>query len=127
MALAALSKLYGWEETRTRQKGENREQQLERILRYRREYCTALMDNDDEIMMLLAEKYAVERHGLWYLARKGSAIGKAVIFWLNIRNELRSFQHESRQQPGRTKRQSSGGLPQRSLLQKEHQGRQGVR
>ena len=50
MTLAALSKLYGWEETKTRQKGESREQQLERILRYRREHCTALVDSVDEII-----------------------------------------------------------------------------
>lgn len=72
MALASLSKLYGWEETKTRQKGESREQQLERNLRYRREHCTALMDSVDEIMMALAEKYAVERNGRWYLAREGA-------------------------------------------------------
>lgn len=51
MALAALSKLYGWEETKTRQKEESREQQLDRILRYRREHCTALIDSVDEIMI----------------------------------------------------------------------------
>ena len=96
MALAALSKLYGWEDTKTRQKGESRDQQLERILRYRREHCTTLMDSVDEIMMALAEKYAVERNGRWYLAREGSAIGKAIICWLNNRNELRSFLHDPR-------------------------------
>lgn len=46
--------------------------------------------------MALAEKYAVEKNGRWYLAREGSAIGKAVIFLLNNRNELRSFLHEPR-------------------------------
>lgn len=96
MALTALRKLYGWEETKNRQKGESREQQLERILRFRREHCAALMDSVDEIMMALAEKYAVERNGRWYLAREGSAIGKAVIFWLNNRKELRSFLHDPR-------------------------------
>ncbi len=30
------------------------------------------------------------------MAREGSAIGKAVIFWLNNRNELRSFLHDPR-------------------------------
>lgn len=94
MALTALSKLYGWEETKTRQKGESREQQLERILHYCREHCTALMDSVDEIMMALAEKYALERNGRWYLTREGSAIGKAVIFWLNNRKELLSFLHD---------------------------------
>lgn len=66
MALAVLSKLYGWEETKTHQPGESREQQLERILHYRREHCTALTDSVNEIMMALAEKYAVERLGHWY-------------------------------------------------------------
>lgn len=94
MALTALRKLYGWEETKNRQKGESREQQLERILRFRREHCAAVMDSVDEIMMALAEKYAVERNGRWYLAREGSAIGKAVIFWLNNRKKLRSFLHD---------------------------------
>lgn len=46
--------------------------------------------------MALAEKYAVEKNGRWYLAREGSAIGKAVIFLLNNRNELRSFLHDPR-------------------------------
>lgn len=55
-----------------------------------------MMDSVDEIMMALAEKYAAERNGRWYLAREGSAIGKAVIFWLNNRNELRSFLHDPR-------------------------------
>lgn len=108
MALAALSKLYGWEETKTRQKGESREQQFERILRYRREHCTALMDSIDEIMMALAEKYAVERNGRWYLAREGSAIGKVVIFWLNNRNELRSFLHDPRICPDNNQVERSG-------------------
>ena len=57
------------------------------------------MDSVDKIMMALAEKYAVERNGRWYLAREGSAIGKAVIFWLNNRNELRSFLHDPRISP----------------------------
>lgn len=41
------------------------------------------MDSVDEIMLALAEKYAVEKNERWSLAREGSAIGKAVIFWLN--------------------------------------------
>ena len=45
-------------------------------------------------MMALAEKYALERNGRWYLTREGSAIGKAVIFWLNNRKELLSFLHD---------------------------------
>lgn len=56
MALTALRKLNGWEETKTRQKGESREQQLERILRYRREHSAPLMDSVDEIMLAHAEK-----------------------------------------------------------------------
>lgn len=77
MALTALRKLYGWEETKPRQKGESREQQHERILRYRREHCTPLMDSVDEIMLALAEKYAIEKNGHWNLVRQGSAIGTA--------------------------------------------------
>lgn len=96
MALTALRKLYGWEETKTRQKDESREQQLERILRYRREHCPPLMDSVDEIMLALAEKYAVEKNERWSLVREGSAIGKAVILWLNNRKELRSFLHDPR-------------------------------
>ncbi len=54
------------------------------------------MDSVDESMMAFAEKYAVEKNGRWYLSREGSAIGKAVIFWLNNRNELRSFLQDPR-------------------------------
>ena len=96
MALTALRKLYGWEETKPRQKGESREQQHERILRYRREHCTPLMDSVDEIMLALAEKYAIEKNGHWNLVRQGSAIGKAVIFWLNNRKQVRSFLQDPR-------------------------------
>ena len=56
MAPTALRKLYSWEETKTRQKGESRELQLESILDYRREHCAPLMDSVDEIMLALAEK-----------------------------------------------------------------------
>ena len=54
------------------------------------------MDSVDEIMLALAEKYAVEKNERWSLAREGSAIGKAVIFWLNNQKELRSFLHDPR-------------------------------
>lgn len=122
MALTALRKLYGWEETKTRQKGESREQQLELILRYRREHCAPLMDSVDEIMLALAEKYAIEKNERWSLAREGSAICKAVIFWLNNRKELRSFLHDPRICPDNNQRQSRGRLSQRCLLQRWDEG-----
>lgn len=129
MAPTALRKLYGWEETKTRQKDESREQQLERILRYRREHCPPLIDSVDEIMLALAEKYAVEKNERWSLVREGSAIGKAVIFWLNNRKELRSFLHDPRICPDNNQIERSVrtvavyAMPPSS---NEHRGHQGL-
>lgn len=53
-----------------------------------------MMDSVDEIMMALSKKYSVERSRCLNLAREGSAICKAVIFWLNNRKKLRSSQYD---------------------------------
>lgn len=99
MALQALSKIYSWEAAGKRSPNESRQQQLDRKLALRQQHCAPLMDCVDRIMETLAEKYAVKNDGKWQLARQGSAIGKAVIFWLNNSKELRTFLSDPRVSP----------------------------
>lgn len=99
-ALDCLRKLYAEESTGKRKATETRQQQLDRIRKYRKKTCAPLMDKIDTIMLDLAATHAIrQENGSWQCQRSGSAIGKAVIFWLNNRKLLRSFLDDPRITP----------------------------
>ena len=97
-AIDAMRKIYVYEHQNERRSDESLEEWLSRVKKCRDVHQRPLMDAIDVLMMHLAETYAIADAGHWKQATVGE-ISKAVVYYMNNRDELRYFLDDPRMRP----------------------------
>lgn len=90
MVTAAISKIYKWEATLKAQEDENPADWMKRVTDCRKAHAEPLMDRIDEIMVKLAERYAVKKGKTWEAALM-SPYAKPVVYYMNNKENFRVF------------------------------------
>lgn len=89
--IKAISKIYGYEKTVIRKPGQSRESYLADVLKNRQTHARVLMEKIDVIMEALAAKHADQRGGKYIAKTRNNLIGKAVVYYMNHRNNFKLF------------------------------------
>lgn len=90
MVTAAISKIYKWEATLKAQEDENPADWMKQVTDCRKAHAEPLMDRIDEIMVKLAERYAVKKGKTWEAALM-SPYAKPVVYYMNNKENFRVF------------------------------------
>lgn len=91
LILQAMSRLYMYEKEGRRRSTESRGQHLARLKKIRQQDSRKMMDCIDNIVDDLAKNHARANGARWVAQTNGNLIDKAVVFWLNNREDLRHF------------------------------------
>lgn len=97
-AIDAMRKIYMYEHQNKRQAGESLDDWLGRVKKCRDLHQRPLMDALDTLMVHLAKTHAVKVGNVWKQSSVGE-ISKAVVYYMNNRQELRYFLDDPKMPP----------------------------